>query len=267
MSYTAPCLVVHRTARNQEDLVGTGRFLSKHDRLGTASGCWKVDPDRAASCAYLLVATDGIIVDVARILGAEVVPARWTKVTALDQAEGLRAIDKTRVLILTAPTVHEKIETLIGQPVDMGRNPVRYVTIAVNGSAVIESVEDETDDDRSRLVRYTDAARDILVEVARAGNTITYGSLAERIVEDTGVEERRPINWWIGNVLAEISRMNSDDGEPFLSALVVRASDGQVGEGYLIPVRNLLGEEPEDGEEHAALQRVRCHRFFAAEPD
>jgi hypothetical protein len=149
----------------------------------------------------------------------------------------------------------------------MGRNPVRYVTIAVNGSAVIESMEDETDEDRGKLDRYTDAAWDILIDVARAGTTITYGSLAERIVEDTGIEERRPINWWIGNVLAAIAKINHEQGEPIMSSLVVRASDGQVGEGYLIPVRDLLGEDPEDGEEHAALQRVRCYRYFAANTD
>ena len=267
MSYTATCLVVHRTMRNQEELVGTGRFLSKHDRLGTVSGCWKLDHDRAASCAYLLVATEGVIVDVARILGAEMVPERWTGVTEEEKEEGLRPIDKNRVAIITAPTVPAKIETLIGQPVDMGRNPVRYVTIAINGSAVIESMEDETDEDRSKLDRYTDAAWDILMGVARAGSTITYGSLAERIVEDTGIEERRPINWWIGNVLAEISKRNHGHAEPFLSSLVVRASDGEVGDGYTILVRNLLGEEPGDGEEHAALQRVRCYRFFAPRTD
>jgi hypothetical protein len=267
MSYTAPCLVVHRTVQNQENLVGTGRFLSKHDRLGTVSGCWKLDPDRAASCAYLLVATNGVVVDVARILGAETVPVRWTKVTTDEEVEGLRPIDKNRVAVITAPTVPKKIERLIGQPVDVGRNPVRYVTIAVNGSAVIESVEDETDEDRSRLDRYIEAALVILVEVARAATTITYGSLAERIVDDTGIEERRPLNWWIGTVLGEISKVNHARNEPFLSSLVVSATSGQVGDGYVIPVRDLLGEDPDDLEEHAALQRVRCYRFFAAKAD
>lgn len=264
MSYTASCLVVHRTARNQENLLGTGRFQSKHDRLGTVSGCWKLDPDRAASCAYLLVATDGVVVDVARILGAETVPQRWTEVTEDEAAEGLSPIDSNRVAIITAPTVPEKIESLIGQQVSVGRNPVRYVTIAVNGSAFIESMEDVPEDDRGRLDRYIEVARDILINAAQAGTTISYGSLAERIGADTGIEEGRPLNWWIGNVLGEVSRVNHERNEPFLSSLVVRASDGQVGEGYLIPVRDLLGENPEDGEEHAALQRVRCYRFFAA---
>ncbi len=267
MSYTASCLVVHRTAQNQGHLVGTGRFLSKHDRLGTVSGCWKLDPDRAASCAYLLIATDGVVVDVARILGAEVVPERWTQVSEAEEVEGLRPIDKNRVAIITAPTVPAKIETLIGQPIGIGRNPVRYVTIAVNGSAVIACVEDETDDERNKLVRYAEAARDILIEVARAGTTITYGSLAERIAEDTKIEESRPLNWWIGPVLAAVTRTNHEQREPLLSSMVVRAKGGRVGDGYLIPVCDVLGESPENGEEHAALQRVRCYRFFAETTD
>lgn len=41
----------------------------------------------------------------------------------------------------------------------------------------------------------------------------------------------------------------------------------RVGDGYLIPVRDVLGESPENGEEHAALQRVRCYRFFAETTD
>jgi hypothetical protein len=207
-----------------------------------------------------------VIVDVARILGAEPVPERWTRVTAAEEAEGLRPIDKNRVAIITAPTVPQKIESLIGQPVDTGRNPVRYVTIAINGSAVIEAIEDETDEDRSKLDRYTEVARRILVDVARAGTTITYGSLAERLVEETEVEERRPINWWIGNVLAEVAKINHQQGEPLMSSLVVRASDGRVGDGYLGLGEEILGEDPDDGEEHAALQRVRCYRFFAATP-
>jgi hypothetical protein len=133
--------------------------------------------------------------------------------------------------------------------------------------AVIESVEDGTDDDLSKLARNTDAARDILIDVARAGTTITYGSLAERIVEDTGIEEQHPINSWIGNVLAAIAKKNHEQSEPLLSSLVVRASDGYVGEGYLIPVRQLLGDDADNGEEHAALQRVRCYRLFAANSD
>lgn len=42
----------------------------------------------------------------------------------------------------------------------------------------------------------------------------------------------------------------------------MRASDGRVGEGYLSPVRDLLGDDVDDGEEHAALQRVRCYPNF-----
>ena len=52
--YTVPCLVVHRTANRQEAMTGTGFFRSKHDRLGTVSGCWKLDqiaPWCVATCS------------------------------------------------------------------------------------------------------------------------------------------------------------------------------------------------------------------------
>lgn len=262
MSYTASCLVVHRTAPRQEDLVGTGRFLSKHDRLGTVSGCWKLDPDRAASCAYLIVATDGVVVDVARILGAEVVPERWTRVSESEAAQGLKAIDRNRVAVITAPTVPPPVESLIGQSVVMGRNPVRYVTITVNGSAaIVDAAEDLEEQDRFAL--YVDAAYSILADVARSGGaTITYGSLAERVLDATGIEESRPLHWWIGDVLEKLSRRNLEAGEPLMSSMVVRAATGQVSGGYVEMVRNLLGEDADDAEEHAALHRVRCHRYF-----
>ena len=212
MSYTANCLVVHRTAPNQENLVGTGRFLSAHDRLGTVSGCWKLDPDRAASCAYLLVATDGVVVDVACILGAEFVPERWTHVSESDAAEGMKAIDANRVAVITAPTVPAPIETLIGQPIVMGRNPVRYVTITINGVAAAIDAADVVEEGQDRYSIYVDAAFDILAEVARTGGKITYGSLGERIAETTGIEETRPLNWWIGDVLERLSEAQPGEG-------------------------------------------------------
>jgi hypothetical protein len=263
MSYTATCLVVHRTAPNQENLVGTGWFLTSHDRLGTVSGCWKLDVDRAASCAYLLVATDGIVVDVARILGAEFVPERWTRVSESDAAQGMKPIDANRAAVITAPVVPAPIETLIGQPIVMGRNPVRYVTVTVNGAVGAIDAADVVEEDQDRFSIYVDAAFGILAEVARTGGgKITYGSLGERIAETTGIEETRPLNWWIGDVLERLSRRNQENGEPLMSSMVVRTATGQVGPGYLDMLRNLLGEDPEDAEEHAALQRVRCQRYF-----
>ena len=271
MSYTVPCLVVQRTPQNQENLVGTGRFLSKHDRLGTVSGCWKLDVDRARSCSYLLVATNGLIVDVARILDAEMVPKRWTTITPEEETSGLKPIDKKRVLLVTSPTVPEKIEGLIGQQVQTSRNPVRYVVVAVNGSATISAEEGEVIEDDGEVIqlsederfeRYADAAEDILVATSVASDTITYGSLAERVLEETGIPERRPLPWWIGQVLAVVAKRNHGRSQPFLPSLVVRASDGKVGDGYVIPIRELRGEEPEDAEEHAAIERVRCYRTF-----
>ena len=178
----------------------------------------------------------------------------------------MKAIDANRVTVITAPTVPAPVETLIGQPVVMGRNPVRYVTITINGAAAAIDAADVVEEDQDRYSIYVDAAYIILAEVARTGATITYGSLGERIVETTKIEENRPLNWWIGDVLERLSRRNREDGEPLMSSMVVRTATGRVGPGYLAMLGNLFGEHPDDAEEHAALQRVRCHRFFTEGP-
>ena len=151
----------------------------------------------------MLVATDGEIVDVARIVDAEVVPDRWTSVSEDEAAEGFKAIDANRVLLITSPTVPAPIETLIGQHVHTGRNPIRYVTVELTGSrAAIVEVEMGDDEPTSAVDHFAilaEAARSILIEVAQRGETITYGTLAERLLDETGLTETRPIHWWIGS--------------------------------------------------------------------
>jgi hypothetical protein len=36
-----------------------------------------------------------------------------------------------------------------------------------------------------------------------------------------------------------------------------------VSPGYLIPIKELRGEEPDDADEHAAIERIRCYRAFS----
>ena len=262
MSYTANCLVVHRTAPNQENLVGAGGHVGSRPtrhRLRLLEARSRPCSVGALTCSF---ATDGVVVDVARILGAESIPERWTHVSESDATQGMKPIDADRVAVITAPTVPAPIEMLIGQPIVMGRNPVRYVTITINGTAAAIAAADVVEEDQDRYSIYVDAAFDILAEIARTGDKITYGSLGERIAETTGIEETRPLNWWIGDVLERLSRRNQENGEPLMSSMVVRTATGQVGPGYLVMIGNLLGEQPDDAEEHAALQRVRCHRFF-----
>ena len=59
--------------------------------------------------------------------------------------------------------------------------------------------------------------------------------------------------------------MRSSRGEPLLSALCVKA-DGTVGERYAAAVAETTGDLTEDGDDHAAVQRLACYRYFQA-PD
>lgn len=261
MSYTLNALVVQRTANREQALAGSG-FHSKHDRLSTVSGCWKLDRDRAAACAYLLVATGGFVVDVARILDAEVVPERWTHVNGQEKADGLSPLDPGRVMLVTSPSVPPAIESLIGQSVPTSRNPIRYIGVTVSGDTA-ETVMPEDDNGGSggNLEEMAQAARRILIEVARERDTITYGTLGERIQEITGHSESRPLPHWIGKVLHRIAQINHEKGEPFLAGLATRAS-GEVGTGYS-GIAEFVDEPIDDIEEHAAVMRVRCYRHYA----
>jgi hypothetical protein len=55
----------------------------------------------------------------------------------------------------------------------------------------------------------------------------------------------------------------ADGGEPLLTSLVVRA-DGTIGDGYAIPAVEREGKVPDDLEQHAANERLRCYRHFGA---
>lgn len=144
MSYLVPCVAVQRTAGRQSGLSGSSVFQSKHDRLGTVSGSWSMDVARAAACSYMLVVTDGTIVDVGRIRDAEVVPERWTTVSEDEAAAGLAPIATGKVVLITAPAVPAAIESLIGQSVVTGRNPVRYVTVEVTGRKARIAAHDDS---------------------------------------------------------------------------------------------------------------------------
>lgn len=144
MSYLVPCVAVQRTAVRQSGLSGSSVFQSKHDRLGTVSGSWSMDVARAAACSYMLVVTDGTIVDVGRIRDAEVVPERWTTVSEDEAAAGLAPIATGKVVLITAPAVPAAIESLIGQSVVTGRNPVRYVTVEVTGPKARIAAHDDS---------------------------------------------------------------------------------------------------------------------------
>lgn len=68
------------------------------------------------------------------------------------------------------------------------------------------------------------AAREVLLEAARAGATTTEQQLAERIQSATGVATRQPTEEWIGRVLERVDSDTESRGEPRLTSVCVRQS-------------------------------------------
>lgn len=67
--------------------------------------------------------------------------------------------------------------------------------------------------------------RDVLVEAARAGGTVTYGELVGEAA--LPYPPRR-----LGRLLVLLSEDCARRGEPTLAAIVVTRSTGEVGDGY-----------------------------------
>jgi hypothetical protein len=111
---------------------------------------------------------------------------------------------------------------------------------------------------------WAEAARPILIEVAKHYHqVITYKDLATRVQWVTGVRSTQQMHYWIGDVLKRVSIESSSRGEPLLSALCV-SSDGSVGERYATAVAATTDDLTDDGDDHAAAQRLACYRYFEA---
>ncbi|WP_299057322.1 hypothetical protein [uncultured Nocardioides sp.] len=124
---------------------------------------------------------------------------------------------------------------------------------------------DDVDPAEAREV-WAAAARDALIEVAkRYQAVITYSELATQVQRRSGVTTKQPMRRWIGDVLLEVARDNTERSEPALMALAVDGK-GQVGRGYATAVETTTGETlaVEDTDDHAAQQRLECHRHFEA---
>jgi hypothetical protein len=109
------------------------------------------------------------------------------------------------------------------------------------------------------------AARPVLLDAARSYRAVvTYKELAAEVQHRTGVRTKQPIHYWVGDVLDRVSRDCVSRDEPLLSSLCVN-TQGSVGVGYGELVLELTGDAPEDPDQHAAQERLECHRFFDAE--
>ena len=108
------------------------------------------------------------------------------------------------------------------------------------------------------------AAREHLVATAKVYHAVTtYKELAEQVQAGTGVRTRMLMMNWIGGVLGLVAEDCARRGEPLLSALCVN-QEGSVGPGYGPSVASLRGETPDDGDSHAAHERLACYRHFGA---
>ena len=108
------------------------------------------------------------------------------------------------------------------------------------------------------------AARQRLLEVAKDYHaTISYKELADFVQERSLVRTSQLHMHWIGDVLTRVSVTCIENGEPLLSSLCVD-SRGRVGPGYTVVVEDHRREPLTHPDEHAARERLQCHRYFGA---
>lgn len=114
----------------------------------------------------------------------------------------------------------------------------------------------------------TPHALSTLVAVAGTyGAVVTYTELSLKVQQLSGLTTTMGVQNWIGKLLGRVVRDAHRDGLPPLTALVVRAHDGMVGDGYaeVLAVAGEIGlNDSLAREEHAAISRLRCYRHFGA---
>src|SRR3954453_3021320 len=110
---------------------------------------------------------------------------------------------------------------------------------------------------------WVEAAEAILEGVAATyGGSITYDQLAQQLFDRTGYRTRMMLGHWIGQVLGPIQAATLTEGKPPLSALVVRAGTGGVGDGYINHEHpEGFGSFPER-QHAAAADRLTCYRRY-----
>ncbi|MET3535854.1 hypothetical protein [Chryseobacterium limigenitum] len=76
--------------------------------------------------------------------------------------------------------------------------------------------------------------RRFLIELARnkLNPTITYQKLSDACKLNLNMQDNPHDRIIIGNILGEISEYEHENKRPLLSALVIRLSDGEEGEGF-----------------------------------
>jgi ribosomal protein L32 len=119
--------------------------------------------------------------------------------------------------------------------------------------------------DEAARTAWAGAARDVLVETAQKYHAvITHKELAAEVMNRSRIHTGRPMHYWIGDVLGRVSADCAHREEPLLSALCVNA-EGSVGKSYEPGVVAARGDLTGDADDHAARERLECHRTFGAQ--
>jgi hypothetical protein len=135
------------------------------------------------------------------------------------------------------------------------------VDVADPGVVPASDDNEPSDDPRSA---WAVAARDLLLVTAGQYRAlITYKELAEGVQRTTGIRTKRLMHYWIGDVLGRVAAQCAERGEPLLSSLCVNAA-GSAGPSYGASVKAATGTAPEDLDEHAADERLKCYQHFGA---
>lgn len=113
---------------------------------------------------------------------------------------------------------------------------------------------------------WSEAAIPILEEVASVyGGYIRYKDLAEMLQDRTGLRTTTLLVNWIGKPLEGVIRYCLERDLPALSALVVHATDGRVGEGFnefLTKTGRDPVIDPLELEWVAAKERLKCYEIW-----
>jgi hypothetical protein len=111
---------------------------------------------------------------------------------------------------------------------------------------------------------WTAAAREVLVGVAgHYRSLVSQKELAAQIQARTGIHSSQALRAWLNEVLDRVARDCADRKEPLLTSLCVNDASN-VGERYAAAVRSIRGTTVDNADDHAAQERLECHRFFGA---
>lgn len=111
---------------------------------------------------------------------------------------------------------------------------------------------------------WTLAARERLLEAAERYHAIVgMDELANFVQRRSLIRTNQRPQSWLGDILRRVADGCAEQREPLLSALTVD-SKGRVWGGYADAVEELRGERLSDPQEHAARERLECHRRFGA---